>query len=236
MLPYIIYFSETLPFIFCIYFFKKNISKDLKVFFVYTLILFISIIIHLTFRYIIKSYPSFLIFNRFYLIAEFALISLFFIHNIIHLKIKKIIRLLIIPFLLFSLYDYLSSLDQEFTYYPLVMECLLFPLIIILFFYEKMKYSTKSPVYFSPAFWIAVAFLIFSTGNFFLFLFSKMLLQDLDHKFLYNNIYGFFTILKNILLCTAVVVAKYSALKKDEPANIDINLEIEKFSPYNKLY
>jgi len=165
--------------------------------------------------------------------GEFVLIALFFKLNLVQLKLKKLISFLIIPFTLFSLYDFLTTLNQPFTYYPLVFECLLFPLIIILFFYEKMKYNTKFAIYLSPGFWIAVGFLIFSTGNFFLFLFSKMLLQDTHNKFLYNNIYGFFTILKNALLCTAVVVSRNSTygIKKE---GIDINLELETFTPFNK--
>ncbi len=222
-----------MPFIFCLYFLKKGYPKDIKVFFVYTILLFISIIIVLTIRYIFKSYSSYLFFNRFYLITEFALVSLYFKYNIIQTNLKKFIQFLIIPFTLFSIYDYITTINQNFTFYPLVMECLLFPLIIILFFYEKMKYSTKFPIYLSPAFWIAVGFLIFSTGNFFLFLFSKMLLQDLHNKALYNNIYGFFTILKNVLLCTAVVVSN-NPTTKNEKSNIDINLELETYTPFNK--
>lgn len=233
MTSYINYFSEIMPFIFCIFFLKKSKSKDLKVFFVYSMFLFISIIAVITFRFIFRSYNSYLLFYRFFIIAEFALISQFFIYNIVQLKLKKIIQFLIISFLLFSLYDYISSINKDFTYYPLVLECLLFPLIILIFFYEKMKYSTKFPIYLSPAFWIAVAFLIFSTGNFFLFLFSKMLLQDMHNKLLYNDIYGFFTILKNILLCTAVIVAKNSKIK-EEQSNININLEPDTFTPFNK--
>ncbi len=140
---------------------------------------------------------------------------------------------MIIPFIVFSIYDYFSSINQAFTYYPLVLECLLFPLIILLFFYEKMKYSTKYPIYLSPAFWIAVGFLIFSTGNFFLFLFSKMLLQDMHNKLLYNNIYGFFTILKNILLCVGVLYARNSKII-DEQSNMNISLDLETFTPFNK--
>lgn len=219
-----------MPFIFCIYFLKKNKSKDLKAFYVYTLLSSISIIVALTFRFIFKSYHSFLLFERFFIVAEFALISQFFIYNFIQLKFKKITRFLIIPLLLFSLYDYLSSINQDFTYYPLVMECLLFLLVILFFFYEKMKYTTKFPVYQSPAFWIAVAFLIFSTGNFFLFLFSKILMAESDESYLYNNIYGFFTILKNILLCTAVVVAKNLKIKEDL-STIKLDLEPDLFKP-----
>lgn len=222
-----------MPFIFCIYFLKKSDSKDLKVFFVYTILLFTSIIAVITFRYIFKSYQSYILFYRFFIIAEFTLISNFFFHNIIQFRLKQTIRFLIIPFSLFSLYDYMSSINQEFSYYPLVLECLLFPIIIILFFYEKMKYSNRFPIYLSSSFWIAVGFLIFSTGNFFLFLFSKMLLQNSDNKNLYNNIYGFFTILKNILLCVGVIVSRNSAIKNEE-SNININLELEAFNPFNK--
>lgn len=183
-------------------------------------------------RYIFKSYPAYLLYNRFYLVAEFALISQFFILNLRQPKLKKIVFFLIFPFVVFSVFDFISSLNQPFTFNPLTFECILFPFIILLFFYEKMKYDSKYPIYYAPAFWIAVAFLIFSTGNFFLFLFSKMLLENSENKILYNDIYGSFTILKNILLCVAVVVAKNSA-KNDNQSNININLELDTKLPFN---
>lgn len=188
--------------------------------------LFISIVAVLLFRYIFKSYPTYLLFYRFFIVIEFVLISYFFYKNLFQDKLRSLIPLLIVLFIVFSFYDYFSSLNKNFTYYPLVLECLLFPLIIILFFYEKMKYNTRFPIYLSPSFWIAVGFLIFSTGNFFLFLFSKLLLQNLDNKHIYNNIYGFFTILKNIFLCTAIIVSKNSQTK-NEQSNFNIDLEFE---------
>ena len=222
-----------MPFIFCIYFAKQNKYRDIKVFFVYTILLFISILLLLTFRYIFKSHQSYQIFQRFFIIAEYSLISIFFTYNIRQLRLRKIIRASIVLFSLFSVYDITSTINEPFTYYPLVLECLLLPLIIVLFFYEKMKYSTKYPVYSSPAFWIAVAFLIFSTGNFFLFLFSKLFVQDLHSKLLYNNVYGFFTILKNTLLCTGIFIAKNYKIE-DEWSDINTNLELDSFIPFNK--
>ena len=222
-----------MPFIFCVYFLRKNKSKDLKVFFVSTISLFISIITVITFRYVFKSYTAYLIFLRFFIVLEFALISFYFTYHILNPIANKIIRYLLIPFLLFSIYDYLSSIDKAFTYYPLVLECLILPIIILVFFYERMKHSTKYPIYSSPAFWIAVAFLIFSTGNFFLFLFSKMLIQDLNSKLLYNNIYGFFAISKNVLLCIGIIVAK-NYKGDDERPDINTTLELDTFIPFNK--
>lgn len=222
-----------MPFIFGLYFLKKSDSKDLKVFFVYSAVLFLSIVVLVTLRYGFKSYSAYLLYNRFYLVAEFALISQFFVHNIRNPKLKKSVYFLIFIFFVFSIFDYFTSINQPFTYYPLALECILFPFIILLFFYEKMKYSTKYAIYLSPAFWIAVAFLIFSTGNFFLFLFSKMLLQNPEYKKLYNDIYGTFTILKNILLCAAVIVAKNSTIKND-PSTINVNLELDTTIPFKK--
>jgi hypothetical protein len=95
-----------------------------------------------------------------------------------------------------------------------------------------MKYSLKEPIYQSPAFWIALAFLIFSTGNFFLFLLSNVLLQDPAHKVLFNDVYGTFTILKNILLCVAVIVAKNS-IKNLTKTTINVNLEWDTEIPFN---
>jgi len=215
-----------MPFIFCLYFLKKGVSKDLKVFFVYSSVLFLSIVVLIMLRYVFKSYTTYLFYNRFYLVAEFALISQFFVYNIAQPKLKKVINFLILPFVVFSIFDYITSQNQPFTYYTLAFECILFPFIILLFFYEKMKYDSKYPIYYAPAFWIAVAFLIFSTGNFFLFLFSKMLLQNKENKILYNDIYGTFTILKNILLCVAVIVAKNST-NNDNPSDINVSLDLD---------
>ena len=197
----------------------------------YSTVLFLSIIVLITLRYGFKSYTAYLLYNRIYLITEFALISQFFIYNIRNIKLKKTVYFLIFAFVVFSFYDYITSINQPFTYYPLAFECILLPFIILLFFYEKMKYNTQYAIYLSPAFWIAVAFLIFSTGNFFLFLFSKMLLQNPESKKLYNDIYGTFTILKNILLCTAVIVAKNSTIK-DDKSNIEVTLELETSIPF----
>ena len=58
-----------------------------------------------------------------------------------------------------------------------------------------------------------------------------MLLIDEDNKHLFNDIYGFFAILKNIFLCTAIIVYKNSSIKDDQP-NIDINLEFDSFKPF----
>ncbi|MCW3092444.1 MAG: hypothetical protein JWP81_3513 [Ferruginibacter sp.] len=211
------------------YFLRKNTLKDLKVFFVYTILLFISIISVLTFRFVFQSYDLYILFYRFFIVGEFALISHFFAFNIMQIRLKKLIKFLIVPFSIFSIYDYITSFGKPFTFYPLVLECLLFPLIIILFFYERMKYITKAPIYQSATFWIAVGFLVFSTGNFFLFLSSKLLLQDRQNMALYNHIYDFFTVLKNIFLCIAIKSSRNSKINNNEFEAI-INLPFENFT------
>lgn len=223
-----------MPFIFWLFFYKKNASKDIKVFFVYTLLLFMSILVLLVCRYVIKSYTIYIFFDRVYLLAEFALVSRFFFYVMSQPRLKKITQFLIIPFICFSTYDYIISDNNHLPYNPLVLECFLFTFIIVLFFYEKMIYSTKAPIYTSHSFWIAIAFLIFSTGNFFLFLFSNLLLENGQNSTLYLIVYGSFTILKNIFLCIAISVASRNSQVSKEYDDLDINLPFENFTSVNK--
>lgn len=59
--------------------------------------------------------------------------------------------------------------------------------------------------------------------------------MNVENKHLYNNIYGSFTILKNILLCTGVLIARNFAVP-DESPHIDVNLELETpFLPIKKF-
>ncbi|MES2894334.1 MAG: hypothetical protein V4725_20110 [Bacteroidota bacterium] len=199
----------------------------MKAFFLYATILFFSVIGVIITRYFTKSYPTHLVLYRLFIVGEFWTISLFFAANIVSHFAKKLIRAGIFLFTLFSLYDYFSS--EPSPSYPLVLECTFFSAIIIYFFYERMKYSTKFPIYLAPSFWIGVGFLIFSTGNFFVFLFSKLLLQDQENRNLFNHIYGFFTILKNVLLCIAVVVAK-NFMPPEAPSKTYPALEFDSFN------
>ena len=163
---------------------------------------------------------------RFFLILEFLIICMFYKTIFNSLRIKKILTVLPIFFILFCLYNFLKSSKTEFDFAPLVIECLFFTVVILYYFYERIMYNFTTPLSQLPSFWISVAFLIYFSGNFFLFLFSKVIENDPGFADQYTIIYSSITIIKNILLCTALIVNKNLFVTKNLSSVIP-NLNIE---------
>ena len=138
--------------------------------------------------------------------VEFSSLSLIFYYNIRQKILKKLIVIIIVFFAIFSIYDYIVSDSAKFSYIPLATECLILLVYIIYFFYEKIQINTFIPIYQTNIFWIAVAFTIYCSGNFFLFLYTRNAIKDEQFRFQYALIYCTFTILKNIFLCIGITV------------------------------
>ena len=79
-------------------------------------------------------------------------------------------------------------------------------LYFIYFFFEKIQQTTSIPIYTTLIFWIAVAFTIYCSGNFFVFLYSNNAVSTPQTQFQYTIIYSTSTILKNILLCIGISI------------------------------
>lgn len=158
------------------------------------------------FRFIEKSDTWRLFFLRIFLLIEFTLISFVFYYNIRNRILKQVIRFTPILFAAFSFYDYSITPGNDFSYQPLAAECLILLVYLIYFFYEKIQINTSVPIYQTKIFWIAVAFIIYSSGNFFLFLYSNNPVKDEEYFFQYTIIYSTFAILKNIALCTGILI------------------------------
>lgn len=95
--------------------------------------------------------------------------------------------------------------------------------------YEKIQYSISSPIYYLPSFWVSVAFLIYFSGNFFLFLFSKSMFKNPDFRAQYTLIYSSVTIMKNIFLCTAIITNS-NVVDNDTKANRKIDVDLDAFN------
>jgi hypothetical protein len=122
----------------------------------------------------------------------------------------------IIPFVLYCLYDYLSAKEPGFAFLPLVIECLTLLIVLIYIFYEKMNYLLDTPIYQTSFFWIAVAFIIYFAGNFFLFLYSQNSYHDETFQIQYTVIYSCVTILKDVLLCISTFIKDKSEIKTSQ--------------------
>jgi len=168
--------------------------------------------------------------NRFFLFIEFCLLSLFYFF-VLKTKFKKLFFFIFSAlYLIYSVQDYTYSKPGEFNFSLLVVECLFFLSVIVYFFYEKILYSISSPIYYSPTFWISVAFLIYFSGNFFLFLFSKSMFKDPDFKSQYTIIYSSVTIIKNIFLGLGIVINSNS-ISQSNAGTGKFDVDLDTFYP-----
>jgi hypothetical protein len=232
-LIYITYLAELLPLILFLIFFNKIKSTEIRVFFVYTIVfaLFLSISIYT--RFFLKNLNLQLIVNRISLVVEFIFLSIFFYYSLSNKYRKWIFIIWSIIFFSYSIYDYNISKSGYFSFIPLVIECLFFLVVIVNFFYEKIQYSISAPIYNSPVFWISVAFLIYFSGNFFLFLLSNSMFKNQNFKDLYTLIYSSVTIFKNIFLCVAVITNRELVNQQQMEAK-PIDIDLGTFNPIKK--
>jgi len=225
-LIYITYLAEFTPFFLCLIFYKKFKSAEIKVFFLYITAFTFFLFLSFYFKFISINGPSRLLVNRFSLLAEFSFLSYFYYTCITSKRSKIIFILSVIVFFSYSIYDYVITKSGPFSFIPLVMECLYFLLIIVYFFYDKIQNDLNTSIYFQPVFWISVGFLIYFSGNFFLFLFSRSMINNLEFRFQYTVIYSTVTIIKNIFICTAIIVNAKNGDQLNSPnKNMDIDLD-----------
>ncbi len=163
---------------------------------------------------------------------EFILICIFYRTLFKNAKIKNILIFAAFFFVIFCIYNFIQSPKAEFDFIPLVVECFFFTVVILYYFFEAMRENFTTPLFHLPVFWISIAFLIYFSGNFFLFLFTKSMENEPNFKSQYFIIVSTITIIKNILLCTAVIVNKNLAVHKNN-TSIPSNLNLDNFEPFN---
>ena len=205
----------------------------LKVFFVYAITAFSFLSFSLIALWYLKSFELHVILIRIFLVLEFLLICLFYHILFKSTKIKYTLVISAFIFVLFCIYNYVQSVHNEFDFMPLVVECLFFTFFILFYFYDVMQHSFEAPLFQMPSFWISVAFLVYFSGNFFLFLFSRSMEHEDNFGFQYTLIYSTMTIVKNILLCIGVIVNNNNTLKI-ESDTIPVNLTFDDLPTYNQ--
>ncbi len=207
-------------------------TRGLKVFFIYTILLSLFVLLNIIAINILKSKPLYFNVIRVYTIVEYVLFAIFLNQLYKNKLAKKIVLYSIIPFVIFCILNYMSN-GSKFSSYPLLTEFLAFIVFIIYFFYEKMKTEVVNPLYQSITFWICVGLFLYFTGNFFYLLFidsttDKIVLQQL------RTIYSIVTISKNILLSLAFL-AHEQIESNEESFNIPNELNLDSFNPKNNL-
>ena len=225
------YLSEILPFFFCLLFFKKINSKEIKVFFIYTIASLFFFILSFSAAKFYREY--FYIIVSISLVVQFIILSILYFHIIKNTKIKKIIILGAIFYIFFWIYNFLKSNYADLDTTPFAVECIFFTFLIVYYFYEIMRYSLDTQLFELPSFWISVAFLINFSGTFIVFLLGKSLINEFPSQ--YTVIVCTITIIKNILLCIAVIANKSLIVPKNY-SSLPSDLDLDNFQPLNNKY
>ena len=111
---------------------------------------------------------------------------------------------------------------------PATVEHILLLFFIIYYFFEVMQNIVIEPIYQRAIFWISVAFIINSSGNFFLFLYAKSTYNDEIFRKQYTIIYTTVTVIKNLLLCISILIKEK---KENLLQNNLIDIDLDTFHP-----
>lgn len=201
---------------FCLIFFKRLITKERKVFFLYTIIISILVVIGFSLLYVYESRESYFLAVRFYNVIEYSLLAYFFSIYIKNLFVKKALLASTILYLFFCVFSFFNQEEPEMPFVPFSVEHILLIIFIVYYFFEIMNESVIEPIYQKAIFWVSVAFIINSAGNFFLFLYSKTRFNDDVFKSQYTIIYTTVTVLKNLLLCISIFIKESPKSKSDQ--------------------
>jgi len=210
------------------------VTKEKKVFFLYTILISILVVVGFSLLYIFKSPENYYRVARIYYVIEYALLTYFFSLFITNKSVKKILLYSPIAYSIFCIYDFLIEPKPGLPFIPASVEHIILLTFIIYYFFEVMQDSVVEPIYQKAIFWISVAFIINSSGNFFLFLYSKNSFNDDIFKRQYTIIYTTVTVLKNILLCISILIKEpQESIAPHTPIDIDL----DSFQPFkNQKY
>jgi hypothetical protein len=171
---------------------------------------------------------------RVYIFIEFTVLAYFFSLHISNKFVKKFLLFIPAAFLVFSIYDFSTEKVPGIPFLPVSVAHITLLCFIVYYFFEVMQETVAEPIYHKAIFWISVAFIINSSGNFFLFLYGKYSYEVNVFKTpQYTIIYTTVTIIKNLLLCIAILIKETA---KNESDKVIFDVDLDSFNPSKNQY
>ena len=166
---------------------------------------------------------------RAYVILEFTLLTYLFHLYIKNNLLRKLILYSPIVFILFCIFEFSREKIPGMPFLPISVAHITLLCIVIYYLFEVMQETVLEPIYQKAIFWISVAFIINSAGNFFLFLYSKNSFNgDPNFKRQYTIIYTTVTVIKNMLLCISILIKEKH---KNESDKVTFDVDLDSFHP-----
>lgn len=120
-------------------------------------------------------------------------------------KSRKIIPIIWAGFILFALFDlFYYNKMKAFDSFAIGIESIIVILLCIYHLFSQIKGSNNLMIYSTFNFWVIIAFLLYFSGTFFLYIMTENMVFDVAFQKLYFIINISFNILKNILLSVAM--------------------------------
>ncbi len=116
---------------------------------------------------------------------------------------------------------------------PISIEHIIILIFTLYFFFEVLQELVVEPIYSKAIFWILVAFLINSAGNFFLFIYLKNSFNDANFQKQYTIIYTTITVFKNLLLSISIIIKDSP---KNESDNLLFDVDLDSLNPYKNQH
>jgi hypothetical protein len=198
----------------CVFLLLINTLKKQRIFYFLIAYSFIEFIINVTANSLDESYILSL--YAIFTVLEYLLFACL-LYGLLHSqKIKAIIKIASISFLVFISIYYLSVRLKSLDSVPIGIETVLILGYSFLFFYEQMQIESQILIYNRFSFWIVSGIMIYLGGSFFIYVFANQVDNETKHTFwAFQNV---FSIIKNILFTLSLYIYyKKSALNKKNP-------------------
>lgn len=150
---------------------------------------------------------NFIVLLNVFTIVEYTFFCYFIYLVIPKGQLKKTIPYIWCGFLLFAFIDYFFISDGlEFDSIASGIEAIIVLLLCMAYLFSQVKGNNNLLIYSTFNFWAVIAFFIYFSGTFFLYLMTDKMRVSISFQKMYFVINISFNILKNLLLCVAMTM------------------------------
>lgn len=200
---------------------RKDKGKSLKVILFYIIYCILNEVLLIFLSHLRSRDTIFIIFSSFNVI-EFSFFCFFYWYALPKSLIRNIILILWILFLMFSTTDFFYiNRERNFDSFTSGVENILIILLCIYYLIVHLKENYNLSIYSTFDFWVIIAFLIYLSGTFFLYIIAQNMLNDRKFLIQYNIINAVFNILKDILLAIAMLMKPTDETKGRKATDLD---------------
>lgn len=169
-----------------------------------------------------------------YTIIEFTFFFLFYIYLFPKKeKIRWITGIIWATFVAFAVFDFFYiNTNRSFDSLIIGIESIILLLLCGYFLFYQVTHTLDTMVYRTFEFWVIITFFFYISGTFFLYIMTDTMGEDPNFRKYYFIINMTFNILKNCLLCIALVMKTNQQIRKTE-ARPEIDLGDELILQHN---